>query len=313
MKLVLTGGTGLVGGAILRRLLADGHRVTMATSSKGIVSTHANLTIVPWNLNEAELSPLLLGELAACDGVVHAAAVMTPEPPGGLAAETRLYRQNVFGSQTLMVAAVEAEVRSFVCISTANLFALDTAHRTEHTLPAPPSLYAASKLAVEQLAEQLTRMGKTAFSSLRISAPYGPGYRTRSVIPLFVEKARAGDPLALMGSGRRKQVFTYVDDIADAVVCCLESAACGVYNVAGPGPVTMEELAHAILAVMPDTQSRIEWADQPDPQEGREINVDLTRARTMLGWSPAFGIQDGVAAMVRELSNQPSPPYRLSC
>ncbi len=305
MRVLLTGGTGLVGGAILRRLLAEGHDVILATSSEAVTAAPAGPSVLRWSLMDADPAAPLRAALEDCDAVVHAAAMIDPPAPGNRQAQMDLYRFNVLGTQALMAGAVDAGVAGFVYISATNLFGPDIPHITETSLPRPSSLYTASKLAGETIATILDGDSRTRFCSLRISAPYGAGYRRRAVLPLFLEKARAGVPLPLMGSGKRRQVFTYTEDIATAVLRCLRINASGIYNIAGSESVTMEYLARTVLKLLPDSESCIEWTGKPDPQEARMISIDISKSKDVLGWSPQFDLESGLSDMIRQEKNTP--------
>lgn len=313
-RVLVTGATGLVGGAVLRRLLREGYAVVMATSTAGVESRHPALTVVPFDLEAPIPAPALTETLAGCEAVVHAAARL---PAGGALDRPEnaltLFRLNTVGTVGLMEAASRLAVPAFVFVSTANLFApAPDAPIDETTPPTPPDLYALSKLAGESAAALFGRSGATAFASLRISAPYGPGYRTRAVLPLFIERALANHPLTLMGSGGRRQLFTYAEDIATACLACIERRARGVFNIAGPASVSMRDLAGAVLAALPDSTSRIVLTGEPDPNEGRDRRLDLSRARRELGFVPAFDLHAGVRAMVAALVRAEPPPYTVT-
>lgn len=312
MRVLVTGATGLVGRAVLDHLLARAAAVTMATSTPGVVPRAPRLSVVPFRLDDPVLAPETERALAGCDAVVHAAAVI-PSPADLMdrTAGLAVYRRNLAGTTVLMEAAAAASVRSFVYISALNLFPPSAGLVTEETLPAPPNLYVQSKLCGEGVAAQLDRLGPTRFASLRISAPYGPFYRIRAVIPTFVENALAGRPLRLAGTGERRQLFTCAEDVAVACRLCIERTASGVFNIAGARPVSMRELAETVLAVAPDRGSRIKVSGSPDPDGGRHRRASLERARVELGFVPAFDIADGLRAMIAAIEKPSPPPFAV--
>lgn len=306
----VTGATGLVGGAAMRRLLGGGVEVVMATSTPGVAPIHPGLSVVPFNLADRRLSDAAALALASCDAVVHAAAAV----PTGAAlrdpvALAETWRLNVGGSAVLMAAAVVAGVPAFVHVSALNLFPADVIAPDEDAPPDPPNLYTESKWAVERAAIHFARLGATRFSNLRISAPYGPGWRIKAVIPIFVEAALAGRDLTVTGAGARRQAFTYVDDVALACQLAATRRAAGAFNIAGPGSTSMLELAEAVARLAARPEVRVVVDGGPEPEAGRDRRPDLSRARRELGYVPAYALEDGLRAMIAAVQNPPPPLF----
>jgi len=294
---------------VLRHFHTEGWRVVVACSGK-VRTASDNITTVPFDL-AAVGDDKLESAIARSDAVVHCAALL---PSSGLLATStgarELYLTNTQGTYDLMSMAARHEVKRFIFISTANLYDHVPEIISEELMPTPVNTYMLSKVSGEGMADLFNRTSRTHFYSLRISAPYGTCHTAQAVIPLFVSRALAGQTLELMGSGQRQQVFTHVDDIARACNMALNAEASGVYNIAGATPVSMLELAHAVLRVVGDPNAGINFADKPDPQEGVRRCISTARAKRDFGWEPVFDIEQGLARMLEDI-RMPRPQLLL--
>jgi UDP-glucose 4-epimerase len=306
-SVILTGGTGLIGNAILRELISQKKKVLMASSTKGLISQHPLLSIVPFHLSEPKLKKDLLMEMQKCEGVIHCAAIRpSSRKPMEMA---KLYADNVAGSANLMAAAIEFDVPSFIYLSGVNLFSSDKTLLEESALPEPRDLYLLAKWVGEQTSNLLNSKSNTSFLNLRVSAPYGPNWKNKAVIPLFLEKALKNEPITLMGTGKREQVFTYVDDIANATLLSLQKKLSGTYNIAGNQTLNMQQLASAVIKAVPKTKSKIIYTGQADPNEDQKRIVPTIKFKDECGWEPATSLIEGVQKMVREMKSPPTPFY----
>lgn len=310
--LVLTGSRGLIGDAVLRHFLAGGWRV-IAASSGNVRANAANVIALPFDLDHVADNRALDEAMATADAVVHCAAML---PSSGLlataAGSRRVYAANVLGTYDLMDMAARHGVPRMVFLSSANLFRQPPDEITEDIPASPGDAYMLSKLAGEAVASCFAQNSATIFTCLRVSAPFGARFTANAVIPNFVTRALAGQPLTLMGTGARQQVFTYVADIARAGMAAVDGAAPGIFNIAGGAPTSMLDLAAAVLRAVGDTAAEIVLSGQPDPAEGVRRRISIERARQQLGWEPEYDIDRGLQAMVAELRNPPRP-LLVSC
>lgn len=287
----VTGAGGFLGSAVCRRLLADGLPVRPVYRSAPPPGGAASL-----------LQPAVLGDLA--DGapavpagdpeprdIVHFAAAI-PGPGSGEDAEA-LARHNrrIDAHVFRLAAAVGAGV---VFASSGSVYGEGRGRRFAEDGPtSPASPYARAKLSSEaEGAERLAAAGGR-FVALRISAPYGPGQRARTVARSFLTRALEGRDLSYHGSGSRMQDFVYVDDVAAAVARCLRADRSGVFNVASGEPITMRDLATTVAEVA-GGKVGVVASGEPDPQEGRTALYDIDAARRVLSWAPATTLRHGL-------------------
>lgn len=160
--------------------------------------------------------------------------------------------------------------------------------KVEDTAPTQAtSAYQAAKLA-----------GEMAFRSrgcvFRVSAPYGPGMFSTTVLPRFITLARQGNTIELWGRGDREQDFIHAEDIARFVAAVVERRPAGVFNVAQGRPVTMAELAQMVVSAV--GSGTVCFNGRPDPQEGYTARYCIGKAGRLLAWQPDITLPDGLRA-----------------
>jgi nucleoside-diphosphate-sugar epimerase len=187
----------------------------------------------------------------------------------------------------------------------------DKAERIEEDMkPEPHDFYSLSKFLGEQAVEYAQRTSKMKCCSLRIRAPYGAGYKIKAIVPIFIENALDGRDLKLWGSGLRQQVFTYVQDISQACEQVIQNGATGNYNITGPGPVTMRQLAEAIVSAA-GTDSKIVFNGKADPNENVKIQISNESANNAFGYIPQYDIRAGITEMIGLIRKPPRAFYSL--
>ena len=103
-------------------------------------------------------------------------------------------------------------------------------------------------------------------------------------------------PFEIQGDGSQTRSFTFVSDLVAGIIALLESHVVEPVNIGNPHEVTIEEIARTIIALV-NSKSQIVYRPLPtdDPKQRRP---DITRARTLLGWEPKVGLQEGLLATV---------------
>ena len=150
--------------------------------------------------------------------------------------------------------------------------------------------YIKEKIRTEQKIFSLKELNYYIF---RISAPYGPNQKARTVIRIFIENALNRKNIFVFGRGKRQQDFTYVDDIIKAVLMALKSDKYGVYNIASGKPISMSDLARLIKGLV-KSDSNIRNFEIVDPQESYKAYINIKKAKESFGWSPTYDIRMGL-------------------
>jgi UDP-glucose 4-epimerase len=175
----------------------------------------------------------------------------------------------------------------------------DGSVKTESADPKPVGPYVAQKVQSEKFGQALLLNNGINFISLRISAPYGPGQKSRTVLNIFIERALKGLALLYHGTGSRQQTFTHIDDVVHAFDRAIESGASGIFNIAGSEFVTVKQLADLVVSIIPNCASEVRPSEIKDPQEGATAMFSITKARQILGWRPTVSLKTGLTSCIQ--------------
>lgn len=293
---LVTGATGFLGRRVAEALANEG-QVVLGVSHRG--GEVGRLAVDAVDLCSAPSVDRWRQGKPRLDAVVHLAACIPPSPEGPDAEEALVANLRMTRS-ALRIG--EADRAGFVYASGTSVYgSLDGAPAREDLRARPCDLYTLSKHVGEELVELSRSTSGTRAIILRISAPYGPGQRRRTVVRTFLEAALHSKDITFHGSGSRVQDFTHVDDAAAAVSLALGARESGVFNISGGEPVSMRELAGLAQGAVPGSGSRIVASGQDDPQEGYRGRFAIEEAKRALGWVPRVRLREGLAEWAREL------------
>lgn len=215
MKILVTGGTGLLGGRLIPKLVADGHQIAALTRS---ASSHDKLTALGASPVDADLQTGAPLSLPAIDAVVHAAALFRFSGP-----RAPFFRTNVDGTVALLEAAETAGAKTFVHISAAGIVMDDAgtpvrnADESAPTFPNHFSAYLASKARAESLVLSADKPGFRTIA-LRPPAIWGPGDPFSRALPDAVGSGQ----FAFIDRGDYAFATCHVDNVVEAIGCALE-------------------------------------------------------------------------------------------
>jgi nucleoside-diphosphate-sugar epimerase len=308
-RVLVTGGAGMIGQAIVGALLREGAEVRVSDQRD----------IPGWVRERAEAHSGDLREdgqareaLAGATHVIHCAAIV-----GGIANFHRLpYTLTAANSalcNAVIGAALEGEVERFVYISSSMVFERARLYPTpEHHLAdclPPRSAYGFSKLAGEVQTRAAADEFGLPFTICRPFNAYGPGELAdpepgiAHVVPDLITKVRSGRrPLQIFGSGAQTRTLTHVDDIADGVLAALRSpAALGEdFNISASEELTVEQIARIVWEQCGEDPEAFELERVPGfPVDVQRRWPSVEKARRLLGWEARIGVADGIAATVR--------------
>jgi UDP-glucuronate decarboxylase len=164
----------------------------------------------------------------------------------------------------------------------------------------PRSCYDEGKRVAESLCMNYHQEHNLEVRIIRIFNTYGPRMDPNDgrVISNFITQALRGEPLTIYGNGLQTRSFCYVDDLLRGMMLLMDQdKETGPVNIGNPGEYTMLQLAEQILKQIPESKSKI--VHKPLPQDDpKQRCPDITKARSLLGWSPTVDLQAGLAKTV---------------
>ena len=322
MRILVTGGAGFIGSALVRHLVGEGHEVlnldalTYAgnLASLKLVEDRANYRFVKADIRDGA-------------AVTQAIAGFRPERIMHLAAESHVDRSitgaadfiqtNVVGTFVLLeaarafwltLAAPEQAAFRFLHVSTDEVYgSLGDEGLFHETTPYDPSSpYSASKAASDHLAKAWHRTYGLPVVVSNCSNNYGPYHFPEKLIPLTILNALQGRPLPVYGKGENIRDWLYVEDHARALDLIAAQGQIGeTYNVGGRNERRNIDVVHRICDVL----DRLVPADRPRadliayvtdrPGHDARYAIDATRLETELGWRAQENFESGIEKTVR--------------
>jgi nucleoside-diphosphate-sugar epimerase len=312
----VTGGSGFIGGALVRRLVADGWTVRALARSDASADAVRERGAEPVRGELADTGSMAAGA-AGCEVAFHAAAQL-----GDWGRREDFERGNVAGTRNALAAARQAGVRRFVHVGTeAALLAGDPLVEVDERAPLrfdSPALYSSTKARAEEAVIEANRDG---LETVVVRPRFVWGRGDTTLLPAMAEMVRAGR-FAWVGGGRQRTSTTHVENAVEGLVLAAQRGAPGgVYFVTDGRPVVFRDFVTRLIetqGVTPTGRSvpapvanavatvgETAWRLLPLP--GRppltrlavwlsalEATIDITRARTELGYTPVRTIDEGL-------------------
>ena len=293
MRVLVTGGAGFIGSHVVDRLRAAGHEPVIFDTRLSEWHPDGEVAHLVGDLLDRDG---LVRALAGCDAVAHLAAAadvgeVAKDPVGA-------EELNARGTLSVLEAAREAGVKRVVYASTIWVYDGTAAERVDEETPLGPPvhLYTATKLAGEHYCRSYAELYGLEPTILRFGIPYGPRAREAAVVPSMVNRAFAGEPLTIAGTGEQTRRFVYVEDLAEGVVRGLRPEAAGrTYNLVSEEETSIREIADTVCATVADV------GVQHGPGRAGDFKGAVIcgeRARRELGWEAETPFAEGVRRYV---------------
>lgn len=290
-RVLVTGGAGFIGSHVVDKLIDAGHEprildVRPSPYHPDVETVVGDMCVLEDVMRAAE----------GCDAIAHLAAAADV---GEVQKDPILSEHlNARGTVNVLEAAREHQIGRVVYASTIWVYSdVDAEHVDEDTALKPPAhLYTATKLAGELYCRSYQELYGVEHTILRFGIPYGPRARPAAVIPIFVNKALAGEPLTLAGGGLQSRRFVYVEDLAEGVVAGLAPVAANrTYNLVSDEDVTIRQIAEHVRDEIGDVEVVVTEGRAGD-FKGAEVSG--ARAAAELGWTPKTPFAEGLGRYV---------------
>ena len=320
-RVLVTGGAGTIGAAVVRRLLGDPDwevRVSDQREAPGWMREGCEV-------HRGDLRDLASARAATqgCTHVIHLAAIV-----GGIGNFHKLPHTLTEVNNALyngvVRAALDHAIERFVYVSSSMVFERATEYPTteEHIwqTPMPKSAYGFSKLTGEVYCRAAHDEHGLPFTICRPFNAYGPGEVPEDepgiahMVPDVIKKVLSGQkPLQIFGDGTQTRTLTHIDDIADGIVTAMASPK-GLnedFNISASDERTVAELARVIWEECGEDPEAFELEHLPT----FEVDVvrrwpDVSKAKRLLGWEAQIGLREGIAQTVDWLRSQPAAVAR---
>jgi dTDP-glucose 4,6-dehydratase len=320
MKLLVTGGAGFIGSAVVRLAVARGHQVVNLDALTYAACLDSLAPVAGSNLYSFEHA-----DIRDRNAVDRVFAQHQPDAVLHLAAESHVDRSidgpstfidtNITGTFTMLEAARaywtargKPDSFRFQHISTDEVFgSLGPEGRfTEDTPYDPRSPYSASKAASDHLVRAWHETYGLPVLLTNCSNNYGPYHFPEKLIPVTILNALHGKPIPVYGAGENIRDWLYVEDHADALLTVLETGTPGrAYCIGGEAEARNIDIVRAICTLMDEMHpqgaphERLITFVTDRPGHDARYAIDPTRIRTELGWSPSVTLDDGLRQTVR--------------
>ena len=301
-SILVTGGAGFLGSHLCDRLIAGGHEVVCVdnffTGSKRNIEhliAHPRFDLVRHDVT----FPLYI----EVDEIYNLACPASPIHYQHDPVQTT--KTSVHGAINMLGLAKRLRCRIFQA-STSEVYGDPSVHPQPeeywgHVNPiGPRSCYDEGKRCAETLFFDYYRQHKLQIKVARIFNTYGPRMHPNDgrVVSNFIVQALKGEPITIYGDGSQTRSFCYVDDLIEGFVRLMDSPAdlTGPINLGNPGEFSMRQLAELVID-MAGSRSKLTYLDLP-PDDPKQRQPDISRAREDLGWEPTVPLREGLRATI---------------
>lgn len=287
---LLTGATGFLGSHMRKKLDGDiYHVVAVSKETMDLLDGHAVDKVI------SEVRP---------DIVIHLGGLVDLRRDTAVA--KACIDANIIGTLHVVDALKKNPPKLFVYASTEEVYGDAPLPYSEEMRPSPPSPYAMTKLAGEELCQMYGGYGEFPVIVLRLATMYGPGETEKRFIPSVIVKALKNEEI-LLNSGKKMRDYLYIDDAVDAVMACLNrptSSGSQIINVGGGTAYTLDSVVEKIIQVC-HSNSIVRYGVLPErPLEAAKWLMDIQKAKRLVDWQPKTTIEKGIGATVSHFTSR---------
>lgn len=315
-KYLVTGAAGFIARRVIEKLTSNGHYVVGVDN----INDSYDVRLKQWRLNRLSVikdftfikddicRPGMFENISRkhpdCQAVIHLAARagvrQAVEMPD-------VYLQtNAAGTLNVLEWCRKMGVQKMVMASTSSIYGANPPLPTPEDADSshPLQIYAASKKAAEVMAHTYHHLFGLDATIVRFFTVYGPAGRPDMVMFRFAQWVAEGKTVQVTGDGSQMRGFTNLEDIADGVILALKPLGYEIINLGGHETITISELLEKIEQRI-GKKARVEYIPR-HPADVEANWADVTKAKTMLGWQPKVGLDEGITDLVNWYMEQRS-------
>jgi dTDP-glucose 4,6-dehydratase len=296
-RAVITGAAGFIGSHLSETLLERGWSVIgIDNLLTGSVDNIAHLATKEFTFVKHDVTNYINVD-GPVDLVLHWASPASPIDYLELPIPT--LKVGALGTHNALGLAKAKNAR-FVIASTSEVYGDPLEHPQKETYwgnvnpVGPRGVYDEAKRFAEAITMAYHRFHGLDTKIVRIFNTYGPRMRLHDgrAVPAFMSQALRGEDVTIFGSGTQTRSFCYVTDLVDGILRLAESKENDPVNIGNPHEMTIEQIARTIIRM---TGSKSQIVYRPLPEDDPKVRQpDITRARTLLGWEPKVGLEEGL-------------------
>lgn len=300
-RVVITGAAGFIGSHLAETLLDLGYAVVgIDNLLTGDIANIAHLANRDFHFIKHDVTNYIYIE-GPVDVVLHWASPASPIDYLELPIPT--LKVGALGTHKALGLAKAKNAR-FVLASTSEVYGDPLEHPQKETYwgnvnpIGPRGVYDEAKRFAEAMTVAYHRYHGVDSKIVRIFNTYGPRMRVNDgrAVPTFISQALRGEDITIFGEGNQTRSFTYITDLVDGVIRLMQSDLNDPVNVGNPHELSVEAIARTIVEMI-GSKSRIVY--RPLPTDDPKVRQpDITRARTLLGWEPKVGLEEGLTRTI---------------
>ena len=301
MNLLVTGGAGFIGSNFIKYMLANSNhniinvdKLTYAGNLDNLkdIADHKNYKFIKGDICNQELINQVVDQ--SIDMIINFAAESHVDR--SLDNPNLFFKTNVLGTQILLDAAVENDIKKFIQISTDEVYGPGKKgefHTEEDTL-APTNPYAASKASADLLVLSYQHTYGLPINITRSTNNYGPYQYPEKIIPLFITNLLENKKVPLYGDGRHIRDWLYVKDHCRAIELIINKGKTGeIYNISSNNRFKNIELTKKILTNLNKSEEYIEYVKDRKGHD-RAYFIDASKIKEQLNWQPEYDFFKGL-------------------
>ncbi|PKO00976.1 MAG: nucleotide sugar epimerase [Chloroflexi bacterium HGW-Chloroflexi-5] len=307
-KYLVTGAAGFIARRVIEKLTSAGHQVVGVDN----INDSYDVRLKQWRLNRLsaikEFSfikddicrPGMFDDVSRkhpdCQAVIHLAARagvrQAVEMPDSY------LQTNAAGTLNVLEWCRKMGVKKMVMASTSSIYGANPPLPTPEDADSshPLQIYAASKKAAEVIVHTYHHLFGLDATIVRFFTVYGPAGRPDMVMFRFAQWVAEGKTVQVTGDGSQMRGFTNLEDIADGVILALKPLGYEIINLGGHETITISELLEKIEQRI-GKKARVDYIPR-HPADVEANWADVTKAKTLLGWQPRVGLDEGITELV---------------
>lgn len=293
MRVFLTGASGGIGSAVLKKLLEQGFAVACLVRDENVV-LDARAIRIKGDLQDIDSIAADLLKFAP-ETIVHLAWIGVDQKEKSNPNQIH----NLQAATDLLKIGKQSGVKNFIGMGSESEYGIHGVKIDESARTLPISKYAIAKLATGLLCEKICRDLEIKYVWLRLFSSYGPGDRAGSLMSVLIKTLLTDQPMSL---SKCEQVwdYVYVQDIAD-LICLIASdvKSAGVFNLGGGVARPLKEVVLKIRELL-GSNSELKFGDIPyGPTTNMHLEADISRLQREYGWTPKTSLEVGLSETVR--------------